>query len=246
VSDARAGRVEFGFVLLHGAMLGRWVWERVVPELAGPALTVDFPGRGARPADVRALSLGDVIDSVVTDVDSWPTGRVVLVVHSLSGIVAPALISRLPGRVAHVVFVSAAVPTPGVSYLDALPFLQRLSLRFAVSTQRKGVLSPAWATRRVLCNDLDEPATSLVVDNITREAPRMYTDPVPGEVPAATPTVYVKLTSDRGFSPAMQDRMIARLHEPRVEEIDAGHLAMLGHPGRLAAMCNAALERVRS
>lgn len=246
MSEAYAGRAELGFVLLHGAMLGRWIWERVVPELAGPALTIDFPGRGARPADVTTLSLGDVIDSVVADVDSWPTDRIVLVVHSLSGIVAPALISRLPGRVAHVVFVSAAVPTPGVSYLDALPFLQRLSLRFVVSTQRKGVLSPAWATRRVLCNDLDEPATSLVIDNITREAPRMYTDPVPGEVSAQMPTVYVKLMSDRAFSPAMQDRMIARLREPRVEEIEAGHLAMFGHPDVLAAMCNAALERVRS
>jgi pimeloyl-ACP methyl ester carboxylesterase len=244
--DEQPAGAEIGFVLLHGAMLGRWLWERVVPDLAGPALAIDFPGRGAHPADVIALSLGDVIDSVAADVDSWPTDRVVLVAHSLSGIVVPALISRLAGRVAHVVFVSAAVPRPGVSYLDALPFLQRMPLRFVVATQRRGVLSPAWATRRALCNDLDEQATSLVLDNVTREVPRMYTDPVPGEVPAAMPTVYVKLTSDRAFSPAMQDRMIARLHEPRIEEVDAGHLPMLGHPDRLTAICNAALERARS
>jgi pimeloyl-ACP methyl ester carboxylesterase len=108
-------------------------------------------------------------------------------------------------------------------------------------TQRKGLLSPAWAIRRVLCNDLDAPTTSLVVDNLTREAPRIYTEPVPGEIHASIPTVYVKLRSDHAFSPALQDRMIDRLPDPRVEEIDAGHLPMLGHPDRLATVLNAVI-----
>jgi pimeloyl-ACP methyl ester carboxylesterase len=232
-----------GFVLLHGAMLGRWIWERVAPRLAGPALAVDLPGRGTRPADVTKVTLADAIDSVAADIESWPTDQFVLVAHSLGGILVPAVHSRMPRRVAHVVFVSAAVPRPGVSYLAALPFLQRVSLRFVVSTQRKGVLSPPWATRRALCNDLDTATTSLVLDSVTREAPRMYTDPVPGELPASMPTVYVKLASDKGFSPAMQERMIAQLHEPSVEEIDGGHLPMLGHPDELAAILNAELER---
>jgi pimeloyl-ACP methyl ester carboxylesterase len=236
---------QLGFVLLHGAMLGRWIWERVEPRLAAPSLAVDFPGRGDRPADVRTVTLGDVVDSVVGDVEAAPTDQVVLVAHSLSGIVAPGVIDRLPRRVAHAVFVSAAVPEPGASYLQSLPRSQRMFLRFALSTQRKGLLSPPWATRRVLCNDLDEPTTKLVVDNLTREAPGIYSAPVPGEIPAPVPTTYVRLTSDRAFSPAVQDQMIARLHEPRIEEIDAGHLPMLGHPDELAAVLNAVVERER-
>jgi pimeloyl-ACP methyl ester carboxylesterase len=235
-----------GFVLLHGAMLGRWIWERVDPRLASPALALDFPGRGVKPADVTTVKLRDVIDSVVADIDSWPIKRLVLVAHSLSGIVIPAVISRFPQRVTGVVFLSASVPKSGASYLDALPRLQRMFLRIALSTQRKrGLLSPMWATRRSLCNDLDEGTTALVIDNLSREPPGIYTDPIPGEIPASVPTVYIKLTSDHAFSPRLQDQMIARLHDPHIEEMDAGHLPMLGHPDELAAAFNSVVERFR-
>jgi pimeloyl-ACP methyl ester carboxylesterase len=239
-------RDEFRLVLLHGAMLGRWIWKRVVPRLAGPVLAVDFPGRGSKPADVRTLTLGDIVDSVVADVDAWPPDQVVLVAHSLSGIVVPAVSSHLTPRIAHAVFVSAAVPQPGASYLTSLPIAQTMLLRFALLTQRKGLLSPAWATRRALCNDLDEPTTKFVIDNLTREAPGIYSEPVPGELPASLPTTYLKLTSDHAFSPALQHRMIGRLHDPRVVEIDAGHLPMLGHPDEVAGALDTVVERARS
>jgi pimeloyl-ACP methyl ester carboxylesterase len=237
--------IELGFVLLHGAMLGSWIWQRVEPRLTAPVLALDFPGRGSKAADVRTVTLGDVVGTVVADVEAWPTDRLVLVAHSLGGIVAPAVISRLPRRVAHVVFVSAAVPLRGISYLDSLPRSQRVLLRFALLTQKRGLLSPAWATRRTLCNDLDEPTTKLVVHSLTREAPGMYSEPIPCEVPDSMPTTYLKLTADHAFAPEVQDRMIARLHKPRVEQIDAGHLPMLGHPDEITTMLNAVVGRTR-
>lgn len=240
-----SSRHELGLVLLHGAMLGRWIWERAEQRLARPALAVDFPGRGSKPADVTTVTLGDVADSVVADVEAWPADPLVLVAHSLSGIVVPAVASRLPQRVAHVVFLSAAVARPGASYLASLPPTQRMLLRFALLTQRQGLLSPAWATRRQLCNDLDDPTTKLVIDNLTREAPGIYSQPVPGELPPSLPTTYLKLTSDHAFSPALQNRMIGLLHDPRVVEIDAGHLPMLGHPDEVAGVLDTVVERAR-
>ncbi len=117
---------EPGFVLLHGAMLGGWIWERVTPLLHGPSLAVDLPGRGSHPAEVRRVTLGDAVDSVVADLEAFPPGRVVLVAHSLSGILLPGVMSRLPGRIVHTVWVSAAVPVPGQAYLDSLPTGERL------------------------------------------------------------------------------------------------------------------------
>jgi len=236
-------RDELGLVLLHGAMLGRWIWTRVEPSLAGPMLAVDLPGRGARPADVTKITLGDAIDSVVADIESWPVEELVLVAHSLSGILIPALVSRLRHRVVHIVFVSAAVPEPGATYLDVLPPSQRLLLRFVLLTQRRGLLTPGWAARRALCNDLDESTTNLVLKRLTREAPGLYDAPVPGEIPASIPTLYVRLSADHGFSPALQDQMIARLHDARLEEMDSGHLPMLGHPDRVAEILNSVIER---
>jgi hypothetical protein len=39
--------------------------------------------------------------------------------------------------------------------------------------------------------------------------------------------------------------MIARLHDPHVEEMDSGHLPMLGHPDELAGFLDAVVERIR-
>ncbi len=234
-----------GFVLLHGAMLGRWIWDRVTPLLDRPALAVDLPGRGTKPADITEITLGDAVDSVVADVDVGPFKRVVLVAHSLSGILVPAVTARLGDRVAHTVFVSAAVARPGNSYLDVLPLSQRLFLRLVLAIQKSGPLTPLWATRRALCKDLDEPTTELVLGRLTREAPRFYQEPVPGEIPPRMPMLYVKLTRDRVLSPALQDQMITQLQGTRVETIEAGHLPMLGHPGRLAAILNSLTEKTR-
>jgi pimeloyl-ACP methyl ester carboxylesterase len=114
-----------------------------------------------------------------------------------------------------------------------------------VFTQTKGPLTPLWAARRALCKDLDEPTTELVLGRLTREAPRFYQEPVPGEIPPRMPMLYVKLTRDRVLSPALQDQMITQLQGTRVETIEAGHLPMLGHPGRLAAILNSLTEKTR-
>jgi pimeloyl-ACP methyl ester carboxylesterase len=228
-----------GFVLLHGAMLGGWIWERVAPLLNGPALAVDLPRRGSRPADVTRVTLQDAIEAVAGDVEAFPPERLVLVAHSLSGILVPALVSRFPRRIVQTVFVSAAVPVPGRSYLEMLPTGERLFLRLVLWLQRKGPLVPAWAARRALCNDLDEATTRLVLQRLTREVPRFYSDPVPGEIPSHVPSLYVRLTRDQAASTATQDESIARLPAPRVETLETGHLPMLGQPERLAAMLNA-------
>ena len=231
-----------GFVLLHGAMLGRWIWDRVPPLLNRPALSVDLPGRGTKPAHTTEVTLADAVDSVIADIEAWSIKRIILVAHSLSGILVPAVTTRLDDRVAHTVFVSAAVPSAGSSYLDVLPISQRLVLRLVLAIQKSGPLTPRWASRRALCNDLDAHTTELVESRLTREAPRLYRDPVPGQMSLRTPNLYVKLTRDRAFSPALQDKMITRLPSTRVETIEAGHLPMLGHPTRLAAILNSLPE----
>jgi pimeloyl-ACP methyl ester carboxylesterase len=233
-----------GYVLLHGAMLGGWIWEAVTPLLSAPALAVDLPRPGAGPADRAAgPTLQEAIDTVAADaeVGAFVPEQVVLVAHSLSGILVPGLQSRLGPRIAHVVFVGAAVPVPGVSYLGTLSLPERLFLRVLLQIQRRGLLAPAWAARRTLCNDLDEATTRRLIARLTREPRRFYTDPVPGALSPDIPCLYVKLLRDRAVSPSTQDEAIRRLPGARIRTVDSGHLPMLGRPEELAALLNAVL-----
>src|SRR6266508_913128 len=191
--------LETGFVLVHGAALGPWIWDPVVPLLDRPALAVELPGRGARGADLRRVTLETAVRSTLDDVTALDVDRVVIVGHSL---------------------------------------------RLVVTTSRNGVGIPRFAARRALCNDLDSATTSMVVRRMVREAPRLYRDPVQWSLPATVPRFYVKTLRDRaGYSPRLQDRMMANLGDAQARTVDSGHLPMLSRPRELAAILNDTIPR---
>lgn len=98
------------FALVHGGQHGAWCFEALVRELAvrghraeAMDLPIGDPGAGA-------AEYADVVCRSITDMGSG----VVLVGHSMGGLVIPLVASRRP--VAMLVFLCAAVPEPGRSH----------------------------------------------------------------------------------------------------------------------------------
>lgn len=100
---------------------------------------------------------------------------------------------------------------------------------------RNSIALPPALVRKEYCNDLDHATTELVLRKVTREAPRLYLDPVEWSPHAPA---YVKLLRDASVSVKQQDRMIARMHATRVETIKSGHLPMLAQPQETAVVLN--------
>jgi pimeloyl-ACP methyl ester carboxylesterase len=226
-----------GLVLLHGAELGAWIWDEVVASLRHPAVAVDLPGRGTRPARGRDVRLRDAVDAVVEDATTLGTDRVVLVAHSFSGVLVPPAAHRLGDRVVAAVFVGATVPVEGRSWADLLPGPQRALFRILGRVRPDGVLSPASANRNSLCHDLAPTATERVLGDRVPEPPRLLLDPAsPAALPRDVTPHVVRLTDDRAVTEAARDASEARLPGAQRHELDSGHLPMLGHPGQLAAL----------
>lgn len=235
--DTDAAKAEIGFVLIHGAELGAWLWERTVPLLRRPTVAVDLPGRGSRPAAPRSVSFDDAVRSVVEDAHRSRAHRVVLVAHSFSGVFVPPVAHRLGDSAAAVVFVAAAVPQEGKSWADLLPAPQRVLLWLMYRLRPSGVLSPAGQNRKTLCNDLDADTTTAFLERRVPEAPRLLLDKVsPAAVPPGVPCHYVRLTDDRSTTDAARDRTIRRLDEAQIHDLPSGHLPMLSRPAELAAL----------
>ena len=224
-----------GCALIHGSELGVWLWEPLVGELAAPALAIDLPGRGSRPADRRTATLDDAVRSVTDDVKAWDVGRVVLVAHSFSGVLVPALTQSLGERVGAVVLVGAAVPKEGKSWVDLLPLTQRLLLRAMYKVRPAGLLSPASDNRTSLCNDLDEETTAWFLQRRVIEAPGHLLDPVStATFMPGVPLHYIRLLKDRTISEAARQQGIDSLPGVHVHDLDSGHLPMLSQPTALA------------
>jgi pimeloyl-ACP methyl ester carboxylesterase len=214
-------------VLLHGAGTGPWIWDRVIEAINIPAVALPVPGRkpGVTPDGCAAELVGEL--------DRRGIMNVVLVLHSVAGVLASDLARRLEDRLARCIFVASVIPTPGRAFVHALPIPNRWILRTLFTLQRNGLKPSAAMVRNELCNDLTEEDTELVISRYESEFPGLYLVPVESELRLNSP-VYIKLLRDRSISPSLQSEMISRLADPRTHEVDAGHLAMLSQPGILS------------
>lgn len=135
------------FVLVAGAFHGAWAWEAVVRLLeAGGhiAHAIDLTGQGARahaatPETSLSTHIGDVVDCV----ERRDLRDVVLVGHSYSGLVVTGAADRMRGRVAHIVYTDATVPTDGMSAADyAGPAMTKAALDAAAGDWLVGNFLP--------------------------------------------------------------------------------------------------------
>ncbi len=108
------------FVLVHGAWHGGWCWRRVVQALAEAghrAHAVTLTGVGERAHLMSPLlNLETHIADVRSAIEAEEMDDVVLAVHSYAGLIGTAIADRMPGRLRHLVYVDAVVPTPGESW----------------------------------------------------------------------------------------------------------------------------------
>ncbi len=214
-------------VFLHGAGMGAWVWERVINELPASAIALDVPSRSREATPERCA------DALVAELNHREVGSVILVMHSLAGVLAPSLAARLGDRLKRCIFVAAVIPPSGGSFVDALGFVNRLILRVLFKLNPKGLTPSPAMLRTELCNDLSPQDSEQVISRYTPEMPGLYLTPVVEFSPLANAT-YIKLLKDQSVPPDRQETMLARLCQPAVRELATGHMAMLADPTALA------------
>ncbi|MFE4970434.1 alpha/beta fold hydrolase [Streptomyces sp. NPDC056660] len=234
------------FVLVHGGSHAAWCWEDMVGHLNRPALAVDLPGRGADPRQLRRLTAGDFVDAVTGEIERADLRDVVLVGHSLAGVVVPAVCARIPERIAALVLMAAAVAPPGGRIVDLLPAPVRI---LSLIQHRFGVRSPALPralARRAFCNDMSPEQARRTLDRLVPEAVQLVVEPVPRPaLPPRLPVIYIRFTRDRIITPDRASVMIENLGGAEVVDLDAGHDGMISRPELVAAALNA-VSRERS
>jgi pimeloyl-ACP methyl ester carboxylesterase len=101
-------------VLIPGLWLTARSWDSVAPPLEDAGHhphPVTLPGMDSADADRSAVTRQDHVDAVVAAIDAVPDGRVLLVGHSMGGVLAWAAADARLDRVAGVVFLASE---PGI------------------------------------------------------------------------------------------------------------------------------------
>jgi pimeloyl-ACP methyl ester carboxylesterase len=173
---------------------------------------------------------------IVQAVERAGFDRVIPVLHSYSGVLAPHIARRLPGRAAHLVFVATTNPSDGAR--PPYPLLDRLVMRL----QRLGMRLPRFpfrsAMRRAVLTDLEDHVVQWALERITYAEPSaLFLERVFYHGMWSIPRTYVQLLRDRAVPLAVQRSAATALRARRLS-IDTGHAVMLSRPAELAAVLN--------
>ncbi|MFQ5814705.1 MAG: alpha/beta fold hydrolase [Anaerolineae bacterium] len=228
------------YVLIHGAWHGGWCWEKVVPllEQAGHKVeALDLPGHGKDKTPIPEISLQAYADSVcrVLDAQSEP---VVLVGHSMGGVVISQAAENRPEKIRTLVYVCAFLLRSGESLLQlaegdtessALPNLITAEDESYITVRDEAIKELFYGD----CADEDvRRAKSLLVPQAAAPfaTPVNTTDEDFGRIPR----VYIQCLRDRAISPSLQKRMYTALPCHRVISMDTSHSPFLSAPEELA------------
>ena len=210
-------------VLVHGAWSGSWMWERVLPLLAGrgiEARAVDLPScaRTATPPvglHEDEAAVADVIDQV--------DGDIVLCGHSYGGMVITGAAFG-HSRVRHLLYLCAFMPAEGESLLGmfggAVPSFWRISDDLMVV--------PELDEAAVRMSELGPEDQLMMASKRVPQSLRAYTQPPIGIAWRSIPSTYAICTNDASLPTAFQRSLAERATE--VVELPTGHRPMLVRP----------------
>ena len=119
-SESRAPKT---FVLVHGGGHGGWCWRpcaTALRERGHEVYTPTLTGFGER-AHLNAPSFETFVTDIVNLIEFEDLRNVVLVGHSMGGVIVPRVAEAVPSRIEHAVWLTAAVCNDGETLLDTIP-----------------------------------------------------------------------------------------------------------------------------
>ncbi|MBC7887301.1 MAG: alpha/beta fold hydrolase [Ferruginibacter sp.] len=228
------------YVLVHGAWAGKFAWEKVKSELekdGSKVVTLDLPAHGDDTTQAAGITLQSYVDAVVNLVNKQE-GKVILVGHSMGGMVISQVAEDIPGKIAQLVYVSAYLPANGED-------LQSLSATDGGSLIGPNLIfAPDYSTAtikpefvvKVFAQDIDEDVKKLVIDKHKGEplAPFQGKVTLTGANFGSIPKYYIQTLKDVGVSTANQQKMIdANGTIKKVYKLDCGHSPYFARPVEL-------------
>ena len=220
------------FCLVHGGQHGAWCFERLALALrkrghgaAAVDLPIDDTATGAsRYADVVVESLSHVVDEVV------------VVGHSMGGLVIPLVAQRRP--VARLVFLCAAIPEPGRSHMQVRqqeagesPSLETAAMWASPGDRHMASREDA---RAMFYNDCVPWLQDWALHRLRPQSRLPLTEVTPLREWPDVPLSIVNTTEDRCIPPAVAEHNAWRLFQRMPHFYRGGHVPFLAQPDLFA------------
>lgn len=224
------------YVLVHGSWQAPYVWDVVKADLVNKGHTVivvELPGHGTDNTATHNLTMDVYRDKVIESI-SKADGKVILVGHSMGGMVITHVAEKLPSRISKLVYIGAFVPASGQALTDLAfsdpdsklgPLLVPSADQLTLDVKRENLTY-------LFINDGSQADKEKVLANYRAEPAIPFTNKVvlTNDAFGAVDKVYIKTLQDIVISPGFQDRMIAGAGITTVYPINTSHSPFLSKP----------------
>lgn len=228
------------YVLVHGAWQAPYVWDAVSENLTkkgNKVIVVELPGHGNDTTVPYQLSL-DVYRDKVIDAISKTNGKVILVGHSMGGMVITEVAEKVPEKINKLVYIGAFLPASGQALTD---------LAFSDSASQLGPLLVPSADQLTLDVKRDYLTNLFIHDGAQTEKDKVLAHyraepaiPFTNKVTltnagfGTVTKVYIKTLQDIVISPVLQDKMISAAGIKTIYTLNTSHSPFLSQPQAVA------------
>lgn len=234
------------FVLVHGSFHGAWAWSRFIPPLerAGhKALAPNLPASADDPAPLEEANLAGYANRICGVLDRQ-TEPVILVGHSMGGIVITQAAEMRPERIRTLVYVCGFLLVDGeslVTFLDQSKHLAGEELvlgNMRIAEDGKTATFDQRAAKDVFYNRCADADAAWAAGQLRRQPLAVYQDKqrITTERFGRVPRIYIETLRDRAIDPAYQKKMHQRTPCREVIALDTDHSPFLSMPDRLASI----------
>lgn len=221
------------YVLVHGAWQAPYVWDDVRSYLTSRGnrvIIVELPAHGADNTPAHTTSL-EVYSRKVISAVLEEKKRVILVGHSMAGMVISNVAENVPEKIIQLVYIGAFLPASGQSLTD---------LAYADPDSKLGnALIPS--ADQLMLDIKREELTYLFVNDGSKDTKEQLianyrAEPaIPFSIKislteknfGSVPKVYIKTLQDLVISTFLQDKMIAAANIKKVYNVDTSHSPFL-------------------
>lgn len=225
------------FVLVHGSWHGAWCWWRLIPELEAlghRVIALDLP------TDDTSAMFDDYADVVCAALGTHPGDDLILVGHSLAGLIVPLVAAQRPIR--RLVYLCALVPIPGQSFAQQMAedseMLNAGYPKGLGATDSEG--RRAWVdedlARFHLFGDCDEGTASAAIAQLRPQAVSPYRVPCSLSAIPNVSSTYVVCAEDRMVNPEWSRRIAHQWLSADLIEMPGSHSPFLSRAEALAKL----------
>jgi pimeloyl-ACP methyl ester carboxylesterase len=224
------------YVLVHGAWHGAWCWQKIVPalEAAGHRVdAVDLPGHGDDRTPVEGMTLGSYAQRVADHVAAADE-PVVLLGHSMGGMVVTQAAELVYDRIATLVYLAAFLPANGQPLVE-LASGDVVQENLIVDEAAGTCLVAPHALRHAFYEECSDEDFELATSRLRPESLAALVEPVQitEERAGSVPRAYIECLLDRAIVIERQRSMQAARPCAHVLSIEADHSPFFSRPQEL-------------